>query len=143
MALRPSTGTLRSPFPLDDDPYAAIARVHFDGVLKGEERDVGRFQWAGPGEDDDIGGPVDARPGIHLSRRRFVSLALYTSAAVVLAGARPPGVAAASPVPAVSVGPDACMPAIPSSAPPREVIPYEALERLHLLYRNAASEGSV
>lgn len=102
---------------------------------------MGKFEWAHSPEIDDIGGPVDTRAGVHLSRRRFVSLALYTSAGVVLAGVGPlvTGVDAAAPI--AATGPDACMPAPRGSAPPAEVIPFEALERLHVQYR--AAEGTI
>lgn len=96
-----------------------------------------RFRWADHPDEQDIGGPVDARPGVILSRRRFVSLAIYTSAAVVLSGARATPVEAAPSIEPLARGTAACMPAVRSPEPPLEVIPYEELEQLHLLYRDA------
>jgi len=99
---------------------------------------VDRFQWARSVGEPDIGGPIDGRAGRHLSRRRFVSLAMYTSAAIVLSGARAlPVLAAAQPV--ASVGQLECMPAVPSPEPPVEVIAYAALEQLHVRYRSDTS----
>lgn len=95
-----------------------------------------RFEWASPVGDLDLGGPVDARRGVILSRRRFVSLALYTSAAVVLSTARVAPVVAADATEPLATGPAACMPAIPGDEKPLELIPYELLEAYHLIYRN-------
>jgi hypothetical protein len=100
---------------------------------------MNRFQWADPLEEQDLGGPVDARPGVILSRRRFVSLALYTSAAVVLSGTLPMPVEAAPPIEPLASGPSACMPAVPAPDAPLEIIPYGALERQHILYRAGPS----
>lgn len=58
---------------------------------------MGKFEWAETSIEQDLGGPVDARRGVILSRRRFVSLALYTSAAVVLSATRAAPVAGGAP----------------------------------------------
>lgn len=82
------------------------------------------------------GQPVDARPGPHLSRRRFVSLAMYTSAAVVLSAAVPSGVLAATSVDSLARQRE-CMPALPSPEAPQDVLAFADLEELHLRYRGA------
>lgn len=96
---------------------------------------MGKFEWAETNEQD-LGGPVDARRGVILSRRRFVSLALYTSAAVVLSATRAAPIAAAAPAEPMAKGPSACMPAVPAEEKPLELIPYDTLEAQHLIYRN-------
>ncbi len=96
---------------------------------------MAKFEWPASSEEQDLGGPVDARRGVILSRRRFVSLALYTSAAVVLSATRAAPVAAATQVEPLATGRAACMPAVPSDEKPLELIPYDTLEAQHLLYR--------
>ena len=81
--------------------------------------------------------PVDARPGVVLSRRRFVELALYTSVGVILTGPAAQVARAAEPDRAekLGTGPPACMPVVAGNVPPVEIIPYGELEEMHLLYR--------
>lgn len=97
---------------------------------------MSKFEWASSADDLDLGGPVDARHGVIMSRRRFVSLGLYTSAAVVLSAARVSPVTGAEATESLATGPAACMPASPSIDRPLELIPYELLEAQHLIYRN-------
>ncbi len=53
-----------------------------------------RNQWATP-DPEPPKAPVDSQPGANLSRRRFVELALFTSASVVLSHALPAAARAA------------------------------------------------
>lgn len=53
-----------------------------------------RYQWASPDAIQQKV-PVDLKAGANLSRRRFVELALFTSASVVLSNALPAAVKAA------------------------------------------------
>lgn len=97
---------------------------------------MARFEW-GPVPSSVGQERVDARPGVVLSRRRFVELALYTSVGVILTGPAAAATYAVEPpvTEPLSTGPAACMPAVAGTEPAVEVVPYDKLGEMHLRHR--------
>lgn len=97
---------------------------------------MARFQWGPPARSVEQE-RVDTRPGVVLSRRRFVELALYTSVGVILTGPAAGAVSAVEPLATepLATGPVACMPAVAGNEPAIEVVPYDKLAEMHLRHR--------